>query len=184
MENAVAKNLFASKFYPTPVNDSPTNNAYNTVAQAFNANQGDAKIDWDVPAKIRSIGRYSQGYQNNPLSNSLAILGNNTSTAPTHNVMTTVDAYLQPQPAERSSFGHQLDHGVHGHRTSTVRLAIWERARALPTPIPSAPVSCYWDSAAALAPAPGIGTITNVGNAVVAQNFADTVIQFDDGLVK
>ena len=32
------------------------------------------------------------------------------------------------------------------------------------------------------APAPGTGTLTNVGNAVVAQNFADTVIQFDDGL--
>ena len=48
MENVVAQNLFASKFYPTPVNNSPINNAYNTVTQAFNANQGDAKVDWNV----------------------------------------------------------------------------------------------------------------------------------------
>ncbi len=32
------------------------------------------------------------------------------------------------------------------------------------------------------APAPGSGTLTNIGNNVVNQNFADTVVQFDDGV--
>ena len=74
LENVVAKNLFASSFYPTPVNNSPTLNAYNTVVQAFNANQGDGKIDWVASSKDSINGRYSQGYQNDPLSNSLPIL--------------------------------------------------------------------------------------------------------------
>ena len=54
MENVVAQNLFASKFYPTPVNSSPINNAYNTVTQAFNSNQGDARVDWNVTGRMRS----------------------------------------------------------------------------------------------------------------------------------
>ena len=32
------------------------------------------------------------------------------------------------------------------------------------------------------APEPGTGTLTNIGSSVIAQNFADTVIQFDDGV--
>src|ERR1700733_1318366 len=37
--NIVATNLFASKYYPTPINSQTTNNAINTTTQAFNADQ-------------------------------------------------------------------------------------------------------------------------------------------------
>ena len=47
-ENIVATNLFASKFYPTPINDQPINNAVNVVTQAYNADQGDIKVDYNV----------------------------------------------------------------------------------------------------------------------------------------
>ena len=59
--NLVAKNLFASKFYPTPVNNQTTNNAINTLTQAFNADQGDVKVDYTISQNDRFEGRYSQG---------------------------------------------------------------------------------------------------------------------------
>ena len=80
-ENAVAAALFASKYYPTPINSSPTNNAINQVNQSFNTDQGDAKIDWNITQSDRLSARYSQQSQVNPLTNSLAILANGTSTA-------------------------------------------------------------------------------------------------------
>ena len=64
--NIVAKNLFASKYYPTPINNQLTNNAINTVTQAFNTDQGDVKVDYTITKNDRLEGRYSQGYQNDP----------------------------------------------------------------------------------------------------------------------
>ena len=64
--NIVAKNLFASKYYPTPINNQLTNNAINTVTQAYNTDQGDVKVDYTITQNDRFEGRYSQGYQNDP----------------------------------------------------------------------------------------------------------------------
>ncbi len=51
-------------------------------------------------------------------------------------------------------------------------------------PIQLGPACCCSASMAAPLPQPGSsGTLTNVGNAIINQNFADTVIQFDDGVV-
>ena len=74
--NIVATNLFASKYYPTPINNQLTNNAINTVTQAYNTDQGDVKVDYTISHNDRFEGRYSQGYQTDPGSNSLLILGN------------------------------------------------------------------------------------------------------------
>src|SRR3984885_11714289 len=68
--NVVAKNLFASKYYPTPINSQPTKNAINPTTQAFNADQGDVKVDYTITPNDSFEGRYSQAYQNDPSSNS------------------------------------------------------------------------------------------------------------------
>ena len=74
--NPVAAALFASKYYPTPINGNLTNNAINQTNSAFNTDQGDAKIDWNITQKDRLSARWAQAYQNDPSSNSLLILGN------------------------------------------------------------------------------------------------------------
>ena len=61
---------------PRQINSSPTNNAINQVNQAYNTDQGDAKIDWNITERDRLSARYSQAYQNDPQTNSLLILGN------------------------------------------------------------------------------------------------------------
>jgi hypothetical protein len=95
-ENIVATNLFASKFYPTPINGQPINNAVNVVTQAYNADQGDFKVDYNVSEKLHFDGRYSQAYQNDPQSNSLPIFANTYTHAPIHNVVGSLTYTFSP----------------------------------------------------------------------------------------
>ena len=115
-ENAVAAALFASKYYPTPINGNPTNNAINQTGSAFNADQGDAKVDWNITEKDRLSARYTQAYQNDPSTNSLLILANSSTHVPLSQCGRNLDPHLKPQHIERSSCGRFLDHDHDGYR--------------------------------------------------------------------
>ena len=86
-ENPVAAALFASSFYPKPINSNPINNAINNTTSAFNTKQGDAKVDWNITSKDRLSARYSQAYQDDPASNSQLILANSYTLVPIHNAV-------------------------------------------------------------------------------------------------
>src|ERR1700722_4449109 len=94
--NPVAAALFASSFYPKPINDNTTNNAVYQQTQSFDTDQGDAKVDWNITQKDRLSARYSQAYQNDPLTNSLLILGNTFTQIPLHNAVGTWTHTLSP----------------------------------------------------------------------------------------
>jgi Carboxypeptidase regulatory-like domain len=180
--NVVAKNLFASKFYPTPINNQTTNNAINTLTQAFNADQGDVKIDYTITQNDRFEGRYSQGNQNDPSSNSQLILGNTFGLAPTHNAVGTWTHTFSPSILNEArlgtswitiSNGTSFDPSI-GNLGTELGIANTNG---------SGPGLLLLGFGGGLAPSPGTGTtLTNVGSQVVNQNFADTVIQFDDGV--
>lgn len=181
-ENIVAANLFASKYYPTPINNQTTNNAINTVTQAYNADQGDVKVDYTISQNDRFEGRYSQAYQNDPSSNSLLILGNGFVEAPIHNVVGTWTHTFGPTILNEARFG-----------TSWVTLnsggAFDPSIGNLGTQLgiananSSGPGLLLLGFGGGLPPQPGGGTtLTNIGSQIVKQNFADTVIQFDDGV--
>jgi hypothetical protein len=181
-QNIVAKNLFASSFYPQPINNQPINNAVNTVTQAYNTDQGDVKVDWNVTEKDRFDGRYSQAFQNSPGSNSLLILGNGFAQAPIHNVVGTWTHTFNPNILNEARFGTSWITLFNG---ATFNKSIGDLGTQLG-------IANTNDAGAGLlllgfgggtAPAPGAGTLTNVGSSVVQQDFADTVIQFNDGLV-
>lgn len=87
MISPVAQNLFASSLYPGTVNNNLQQNAINTSANAFNVDQGDLKIDYQASDKDRISGRFTRSYQNNPSSNSYALLGNGFSTTPIYNTV-------------------------------------------------------------------------------------------------
>jgi Carboxypeptidase regulatory-like domain len=180
--NTVAANLFASKYYPTPINNQTTNNAINTVTQAFNADQGDVKVDYTITQNDRFEGRYSQANQTDPSSNSLLILGNGFAVAPIHNVVGTWTHTFSPSLLNEARFG-----------TSWVTLfngsAFDPSIGNLGTQLGIANANSAGPGLLLLGfgggngPQPGGGTtLTNVGNNVVQQDFADTVIQFDDGV--
>jgi len=182
-ENIVAQNLFASKFYPTPVNDNPINNAVNTSTSAFNADQGDIKVDYNITQSDHFSGRYSQEYQNDPSSNSLLILGNGYTQAPLHNVVGTLTHTFSPNFLNELRFGTSwitlltgtsFDPSV-GNLGTELGIANANTA---------GPGLLLLGFGGGTAPEPNSGTIlTNIGSSVVDQDFADTVIQFDDGVV-
>jgi len=81
----VAKALFASKFYPAPINDNLERNQTNTSNSNVSTNQYDIKIDANLSDKNRLFGRYSEGHQNNPTTNTFPLYFGSFFTTPTHN---------------------------------------------------------------------------------------------------
>ncbi len=180
-ENAVAAALFASKFYPTPINNNPTNNAINQTNSSFDTDQGDAKIDWNITGKDRLSARYSQQYQNDPANNSLLILGNTFTHAPVHNAVGTWTHTLSPNILNEARFGASWITILTG---TTFNSSIGNLGTELGIANANTvgPGLLLLGFGGGTAPAPGTGTIASIGNNVINQNFADTVIQFDDGV--
>jgi hypothetical protein len=182
-ENAVAAALFASKYYPTPINGNPTNNAINQTGSAFNADQGDAKVDWNITEKDRLSARYTQAYQNDPSTNSLLILGNSSTHVPLHNAVGTWTHTLSPNILNEARVGASWITILTGTAfTPSIGDLGTELGIAGANTVGPGLLLLGFDGGTA--PSPGSsGTLTNVGNNVIDQNFADTVIQFDDGVV-
>ena len=187
-ENPVAAALFASKYYPTPVNNNPTQNAINTYTSAFNADQGDAKIDWNITQRDRLSARYSQEYQNDPATNSLLILGNAAGAngsapvqVPLHNAVGTWTHTLSPNILNEARFGASWITIVSG---TSFNPSIGDLGTSLGIANANTvgPGLLLLGFGGGTAPAPGTGTLTNLGSTVVDSHFADTVIQFDDGV--
>jgi hypothetical protein len=182
-ENVVAKNLFASSYYPQPINDQPINNAVNVFTQAFDADQGDIKVDYNITDKLHFDGRYSQEYQDDPSSNSLLVLGNGYTHAPIHNVVGTLTYAFSPTLLNELRFGTSWITLLTGTSFNTT-IGNLGTQLGIANSNDAGPGLLLLGFGGGTAPQPNPGTIlTNVGNSVVNQDFADTVIQFDDGLV-
>jgi hypothetical protein len=181
-ENSVAAALFASKYYPTPINGGQTNNAINQVTQAYNTQQGDIKVDYNITQKDRFSGRYSQAYQNDPLSNSLLILGNNFTHAPIHNVVGTWTHTISPNLLNEARFGTSWITIVTGTNFNS-SIGDLGTNLGIANANTVGPGLLLLGFGGGTSSQPGNGTIANIGNQVGAQDFADTVIQFDDGVV-
>ena len=181
--NPVAAALFASKFYPQPINNNPTNNATYQQTQAFNTDQGDAKIDWNITQKDRLSARYSQAYQNDPLNNSLLILGNTFTHVPLHNAVGTWTHTLSPNILNEARFGASWITILSG-AGFTPSIGNLGSELGIANANSAGPGLLLLGFDGGTAPSPNSsGTITNIGNQVTDSTFADTVIQFDDGLV-
>jgi hypothetical protein len=179
--NTVAANLFASKYYPTPINNQTTNNAINTVTQAFNADQGDVKVDYTMTQNDRFEGRYSQAYQNDPSSNSLLILGNGFAQAPIHNVVGTWTHTFSPSILNEARFGTSWVTLFNGSAFAP-SIGNLGTALGIANTNSTGPGLLKLGFGGGKPDSPGSQTLTNIGNQVVNQDFADTVIQFDDGV--
>ena len=178
--NVVATNLFASSYYPKPINGNQVNNAVNTTTQAYNTDQGDIKIDYNVTAADHFQGRYSQEYQNDPGSNSLLILGNSFAHAPIHNVVGTLTHTFSPTMLNELRFGTSWVTLNNGTAFDT-KIGNLGTQLGIANANSAGPGLLLLGFGGGTAPGPGTGTLTNVGSSVVVQDFADTVIQFDDG---
>ena len=87
MISPVATALFGSSLYPAATGTGLQQNAINIVGNAKNVDQGDIKVDYKATTKDAISGRFSRAYQNNPSTNSFALLGNGYGTTPIYNVV-------------------------------------------------------------------------------------------------
>ncbi len=180
--NIVATNLFASKYYPAPINSQTSNNAINTTTQAYNADQGDVKVDYTITRNDRFEGRYSQGYQNDPGSNSLLILGNTFAQAPIHNVVGTWTHTFGPNILNEARLGTSWVTLFNG-ASFDPSIGNLGTALGIANANSAGPGLLLLGFGGGQAPSPNGGSsLTNIGSQVVQQDFADTVIQFDDGV--
>ena len=181
-ENAVATALFASKYYPATVNNNLVNNAVNDVNQAYNTDQGDAKIDWNITQKDRLSARYSQSYQNDPTNNSQLILGNSYVKIPISNAVGTWTHTFGPNILNEARFGASwmtLSTGT----SFNPSIGDLGNELGIANANTAGPGLLLLGFGGGTATEPLTGTLSNLGSNVVDSKFADTVVQFDDGVV-
>ncbi len=179
--NPVAAALFASKYYPTPINANPTNNAINQTQSSLDTKQGDAKVDYDLTSKDRISARYSQQYQNDPSTNSLLIQGNGYTTAPVHNATGSWTHTFGANILNEARVGASWITILSG-TTFTPSIGDLGTQLGIANANAVGPGLLLLGFGGGLATAPGNGTLTNIGSNVVDQNFADTVIQAGDNV--
>ena len=122
------------------------------------------------------------GIPERPSSNSLLILGNGFAQAPIHNVVGTWTHTFSPNILNEARFGASWITIFNGTSLRSQHRQSRDSNLGLRTPTPPALACCCWASAAVCRRRPATADLTNVGNQIVNQNFADTVIQFDDGV--
>lgn len=182
MINTVAKNLFSSSFYPQPANANTQNNAFNTVTQAFDNNQFDIKVDYNATERDHIFGRYSHANQNNPLVNSLAIIGGGFSQAPINNEVADWTHTFSSSLLNDMRFGVNY---IKLHNGDAPNAAVGSLATDLgiTNGNPLGPGLMDINFYGGTPSQQGNGTLNPIGDQGIEQNFRSAVIQFDDNVV-
>jgi len=182
MISPVASALFASSLYPTTINNNLTNNALESISQQFNSDQGDIKVDYRATSKDLISGRFTRAYQTDPQSNSQALFGNGSVTAP---IWSTVGDWTR-------SFSSNVVNDVRvgwNHITLNTGTA-WDSSVGNFGQTIGIQNSNPANLAGLLSLAfgggtptsPNCGTINCIGNSMVTQSFDSKVWQADDSL--
>jgi hypothetical protein len=182
MISPVAKALFASSLYPKTVNNGLTANAVNIFTQAFNADQGDIKVDYRASDRDQISGRFTRSYQNDPSQNSVLLFGNGYTTAPiwstvgdwTRSISNTVVNDL------RFGWNHVI---LNTGTTWDPAVGQFGQTIGIPNSNPAGVIGLLGlDFGGGTPTNPGSGTLSNIGNSMVTQSFNSQVYQFDDGV--
>jgi hypothetical protein len=175
MISPVASNLFSSSLYPGTVNNNLQSNAVNTTNSAFDVDQGDLKIDYKATDKDNISYRYTRAYQNNPSTNSFALLGNGTGTTPIINTVGDWTRTLSSNLLNDFRFGWShivVDSGTAwasgvGQFGNTLGIG-----NGNPSGLDGLLALNFYNA----------NSLTNIGNAESIENFNDHVWQVEDGL--
>jgi hypothetical protein len=182
MISPVAKALFASSLYPKTVNNGLTANAVNTFSQAFNADQGDIKVDYRASDRDQISGRFTRSYQNDPSQNSVLLFGNGIVSAP---IWSTVGDWTRSISSTlvndmRFGWNHVI---LNTGTTWDPSVGNFGQSIGIPNSNPAGLIGLLGlDFGGGTPTSPGSGTLTNIGNSMVTQNFNSQVYQFADGI--
>jgi Carboxypeptidase regulatory-like domain len=182
MISPVAKALFASPLYPKTINNNLTNNAIQLKGNAFNADQGDAKVDYRLSSKDMISGRFTRAFQIDPSTNSQLLLANGQATAPIWSTVADWTRSIRSNLINDARFGWShitLDNGP-----------VWDKSVGafgptigIPNSNPAGLIGLLGlDFGGGTPTSPGNGTLTNLGNSTVTQSFDSKVYQADDSV--
>ena len=101
----VARNLFSSSFYAAPINSNLERNQVNTSKSNVENNQFDVKIDANLTDKDRFFGRYSEGRQDNPSTNTFPLFFGSFFKTPSHNTVLNWTRTINPHFVNEARFG-------------------------------------------------------------------------------
>jgi hypothetical protein len=182
MISPVAAALFASPLYPTAINGALTNNAINLKSNAYNSDQGDVKVDYRLSDKDQISGRFTRAEQVDPSTNSVLLLGNMQVVAPIWSVVGDWTHTLSTNIVNDARFGWNhvtLDSGV----AWDPKVGAFGQAIGIANSNPANIVGLLGlDFGGGTPTSPGTGTLTNIGNGMVTQNFDSKVYQVDEGI--
>jgi Carboxypeptidase regulatory-like domain len=182
MISPVASALFASSFYPKAINNNLTSNALQLRSNAFNADQGDIKVDYRLSSKDTISGRFTRAYQTDPSTNSQLLFGNGESTAPIWSVVGDWTRSLRSNLINDARFGWShitLNTGS----TFDKSVGAFGETIGIPNSNPAGLVGLLGlDFGGGTPTSPGTGTLTNIGNSLVTQSFDSKVWQGDDSI--
>lgn len=170
----VAANLFSSQYYPLPINGNLRNNQLNATRAATNADQGDAKIDWNISDKDRMFGRYSQSQDSRPSSNSFPLFFGSFFDVPTHSGVLDWTRTVSPSLVNEARVAVNYT-VLHNGGTDNGLGNIAEDLG----------IADGNDRGPGLLSLGGFGIASGLGSSNIGtqQLFADTVIQYEDAIV-
>ena len=171
-----AQAIINSANYPTPISGSITQNANNTVRTATHDDQGDLKIDYAMSEKDHFMGRYSISNLTNPTTNSYDFAYNPYSLASAWNFVLGYTKSLSPSMLNDARVGVNYVKIGQNHLSSNLSGSASSFGIAgLPTDIlPAIQFAGNHQVSGA-----GGGT-TVFGNKYSLNDYADTVIQYQD----
>ena len=174
--------LVTSSLYPAA---SPISNGFgqaiDNFGQAFNSDQGDIKIDYNMAAKDRLNARYSQGRQNDPSTNSIDLFGNVTNTANLYNTSLNWDHTFSNSLLNEARLG--TNYIKFANNNYTFDQAASQLAGSLGISGAGTAGLPLFGFGGGSITNPGCGALSCLGNNVALENFASTVIQFNDNVI-
>jgi hypothetical protein len=186
MLNPAFTSLVTNSLYPQSVLTLANGfgQAVNTTAQQFNSDQGDIKVDYNVSDRDHIFARYSKGNQNDPQSNSVALLGNTVNEAYLQNGALNWTHSFTPNITNEARFGKNYVKLPHGLTTFDPSVGALANSIGIvdgnPTGIDGLPLLGFAGGSITNITK---GTLDNLGSASVLEKFSSTVTQFDDVLI-
>jgi hypothetical protein len=186
MLNPAFTSLVTNSLYPASVATLPNGfgQAVNVIDQQYNSDQGDIKVDYNATEKDHLSFRYSKGDQNDPLTNSVALLGNMVNQAYLQSGAVSWNHTFSPNLLNEARFGMNYVKLPHGLTTFDPAVGALGNSIGLtngnPAGIDGLPLFGFAGGSITNV---GTGTLTNLGSAGVTEKFSSTVTQFDDVLI-
>jgi len=170
----VAKNLFASPLYPLPAASGLQNNYFNTSSSYIHQDQGDVKLDYNISDRDHLSARYSQGFLQNPSINSFELFAPGFNDTPTYNGVVNWTHTFSPVLVNEYRMGANYVQLHNGNAFSS-------DAGNIASDLGIQNGNDRGPGLLALNFSGGFAS--NLGTSAVQQLFADTAIQFQDGVI-